>query len=112
MTKTIIATILSLGLGFGAGYAYMNKTIEEQNKTIAGHEQTIKKLNNDISRLNIAIKIKDEDYQALSEENSRLFQDRNAGVLFGIQLCQKMKDTRACLLELGVKTRSPMDFKD
>ncbi|EHH7668516.1 hypothetical protein J8002_001879 [Salmonella enterica] len=112
MTKTIIATVLSLGLGFGAGYAYMNTTIEEQNKTIAGHEQTIKKLNNDISRLNIAVEIKDEDYQALYEENRRLFDERNAGVLFGIQQCKKSQNTRACLMELGLKTNTPVDFKD
>ncbi|EDT7800709.1 hypothetical protein CCF60_003128 [Salmonella enterica subsp. enterica serovar Berkeley] len=109
MKKTIIATILSLGLGFGVGYMYMNHATSE---TITGHEQTIKKLNNDISRLNIAIEIKDGDYQDLYEENRRLFEDRNAGVLFGIQLCKKMKDTRACLMELGLKTNTPVDFKD
>lgn len=109
MKKIIIATIVSLGLGFGAGYAYMNHTTSE---IITGHEQTIKKLNNDISRLNIAVEVKDEDYQALYEENRRLFDERNAGVLFGIQQCKKMDNTRACLMELGLKTNTPVDFKD
>ncbi|EIC3047306.1 hypothetical protein LAB19_001640 [Salmonella enterica subsp. enterica serovar Manhattan] len=108
MKKIIIASILSIGLGFGAGYAYMN---HEASKIITGHEQTIKKLNNDNRRLNMAIEVKDEDYQALYAENRRLFEDRNAGVLFGIEACKKMKDTRSCLMELGIKTRSPIDFK-
>lgn len=109
MTKTIIATILSLGLGFGAGYAYMNHTnnviIEEQNKKI-------KQLKIDLGDALIDKQWYVDRNKDLIEENSRLFQDRNAGVIFGIQLCKKMKDTRACLLELGVKTRSPMDFHD
>ncbi|EIK6237380.1 hypothetical protein OGT86_000301 [Salmonella enterica] len=105
MKKIIIAVIVSLGLGVGATYAVMNKTITEQAKTIST-------LNTEIDHLNNAVELKEMEYQELSAENKRLFEDRNAGVLFGMKLCKKMKDERSCLMELGIKTRSTIDFKE
>ncbi|MDM78551.1 hypothetical protein EB944_15010 [Salmonella enterica] len=105
MKKIIIAVIVSLGLGVGATYAVMNKTITEQAKTIST-------LNTEIDQLNNTVELKEMEYQDMKAENDRLFTDRNAGVLFGIKLCKKMKDERSCLMELGIKTRSTIDFKE
>ncbi|EJJ0783304.1 hypothetical protein NIN12_000005 [Salmonella enterica] len=105
MKKIIIAVIVSLGLGVGATYAVMNKTITEQAKTIST-------LNTEIDQLNTAVELKDSEYQELSAENKRLFEDRNAGVLFGMNLCKQVKDSRSCLMELAIKTNSQVDFKE
>lgn len=104
--KTFYAAIVSLVIGFGAGYVVNNQTtVKEQAKTIST-------LNTEIDQLNTAVELKDSEYQELSVENKRLFEDRNAGVLFGMKLCKKMKDERSCLMELGIKTRSTIDFKE
>ncbi|ENK9858680.1 hypothetical protein AB4G10_003921 [Salmonella enterica] len=104
--KTFYAAIVSLVIGFGAGYVVNNQTtVKEQAKTIST-------LNTEIDQLNTAVELKDSEYQELSAENKRLFEDRNAGVLFGMNLCKQMKDSRSCLMELGIKTRSTIDFKE
>lgn len=103
--KTFYAAIVSLVIGFGAGYVVNNQTtVKEQAKTIST-------LNTEIDQLNTAVELKDSEYQELSAENKRLFEDRNAGVLFGMQLCKQMKDSRSCLMELAIKTNSQVDFK-
>ncbi len=104
--KTFYAAIVSLVIGFGAGYVVNNQTtVKEQAKTIST-------LNTEIDQLNTAVELKDSEYQELSAENKRLFEDRNAGVLFGMNLCKQVKDSRSCLMELGIKTRSTIDFKE
>ncbi|ECS0152314.1 hypothetical protein I3Y54_001819 [Salmonella enterica] len=103
--KTFFAAIASLVIGFGAAYAVINQTtVKEQAKTIST-------LNTEIDQLNTAVELKDSEYQELSAENKRLFEDRNAGVLFGMNLCKQVKDTRSCLMELAIKTNSQVDFK-
>ncbi|EIQ8612471.1 hypothetical protein LJE78_002087 [Salmonella enterica] len=103
--KTFYAAIVSLVIGFGAGYVVNNQTtVKEQAKTIST-------LNTEIDQLNTAVELKDSEYQELSAENKRLFEDRNAGVLFGMNLCKQMKDSRSCLMELAIKTNSQVDFK-
>ncbi|EAT8909037.1 hypothetical protein C7048_06160 [Salmonella enterica] len=103
--KTFYAAIVSLVIGFGAGYVVNNQTtVKEQAKTIST-------LNTEIDQLNTAVELKDSEYQELSAENKRLFEDRNAGVLFGMNLCKQVKDTRSCLMELAIKTNSQVDFK-
>ncbi|ECX0160833.1 hypothetical protein AHT88_17780 [Salmonella enterica subsp. enterica serovar Muenchen] len=110
--KTFYAAIASLVIGFGAAYAVINHTtVKEQAETISTMNTQIVKLNNEIKELNNEIELKTIENQELNAKNKRLSEDRNAGVLFGIQLCKQMKDERSCLLELGVRTRSPMDFK-
>ncbi|EME0745943.1 hypothetical protein VXJ73_001176 [Salmonella enterica] len=104
MKKIIIAVIVSLGLGVGATYAVMNKTITEQAKTIST-------LNTEVDQLNNTVELKEMEYQDMKAENDRLFTDRNAGVLFGMNLCKQVKDTRSCLMELAIKTNSQVDFK-
>ncbi|EDH6260719.1 hypothetical protein CB337_22075 [Salmonella enterica subsp. enterica serovar Agbeni] len=109
MKKIIIATIVSLGLGFGAGYAYLDqttsKTIEEQSKTISD-------LKVELGHLTEQRIWNDERYQELYAERQRLFDERNAGIIFASRLCKKMGDSRTCLMELGLKTNTPVDFKD
>lgn len=103
--KTFYAAIVSLVIGFGAGYVVNNQTtVKEQAKTIST-------LNTEIDQLNTAVELKESEYQELSAENKRLFEDRNAGVLFGMNLCKQVKDTRSCLMELAIKTNSQVDFK-
>ncbi|EHI3273315.1 hypothetical protein J9089_003236 [Salmonella enterica] len=103
--KNIIAAIVSLAIGFGACYAFMDKTITTQAETIATLTQEVDELNN-------VVAIKESEYKEVYADKQRYFDERNAGVLFGMQLCKKMKDTRSCLMELAIKTNSTVDFKD
>ncbi|EAP9917990.1 hypothetical protein LQI10_000089 [Salmonella enterica] len=103
--KTFFAAIASLVIGFGAGYAVINQTtVKEQAETIVTLTQEVDSLNN-------LVALRESELKELSADNKRLFEDRNAGVLFGMQLCKQMKDSRSCLMELGLKTRSTVDFK-
>ncbi|EIV1120742.1 hypothetical protein AB0253_002884 [Salmonella enterica] len=103
--KTFFAAIASLVIGFGAAYAVINQTtVKEQAETIVTLTQEVDSLNN-------LVALRESELKELSADNKRLFEDRNAGVLFGMQLCKQMKDPRSCLMELGLKTRSTVDFK-
>ncbi|EMW0060120.1 hypothetical protein ABIV32_001532 [Salmonella enterica subsp. enterica] len=104
MKKIIIATVVSLGLGFGACYAYLNKTITNQAETIAT-------LTKEVDSLNSSVDLKESEYQEAYADKQRYQNERNAAVLFGMQLCKKMKDSRSCLMELAIKTNSTVDFK-
>lgn len=103
--KTFFAAIASLVIGFGAGYAVINQTIVKEQA------EAIVTLNQEVDSLNNLIALRENELKELSADNKRLFEDRNAGVLFGMQLCKHMKDSRSCLMELGLKTRSTVDFK-
>ncbi|HGA5125588.1 TPA: hypothetical protein ACISXB_004084 [Salmonella enterica subsp. enterica serovar Javiana] len=103
--KNIIAAIVSLAIGFGACYAFMDKTITAQAETIATLTQEVDELNN-------VVAIKESEYKEVYADKQRYLDGKNQAVLFGINMCKKLKESRSCLMELGLKTNTPVDFKD
>lgn len=104
--KTFFAAIASLVIGFGAAYAVINQTtVKEQAETIVTLTQEVDSLTNTVN-------VRENELRELQATNDKLFEDRNAGVLFGMQLCKQMKDSRSCLMELAIKTNSQVDFKE
>ncbi|ECW0786365.1 hypothetical protein F3Q20_02460 [Salmonella enterica subsp. enterica] len=109
MKKIIIATVLSLGLGFGVGYGVMNHKATETNNTLWVEVQRLEK---NLEEYTTANKEYSREFKALKEENKRLLDGKNGAVMFGVKLCKTMKEQRECLMELALKSNSPFDIKD
>ncbi|ELY4895587.1 hypothetical protein SM618_004637 [Salmonella enterica] len=103
--KTFFAAIASLVIGFGAGCVVINQT------TVKAQQEYVATLTTEIDNLTNTVTVRENELKEMQETNSRLFKDRNAGVLFGMNLCKQVKDTRSCLMELAIKTNSQVDFK-
>lgn len=104
--KTFYAAIASLVIGFGAAYAVINQT------TVKAQQEYIATLTTEVDSLTNTVNVRENELRELQATNDKLFKDRNAGVLFGMQLCKQMKDSRSCLMELAIKTNSQVDFKE
>lgn len=113
MKKTIAAIIVSVCVGgfggFVCGYDYSDtqhqKTIQSTNTTINNLNQEVDVLKDDVNGIT-------RMYKDAMSEKSLILKDKNNLVIYGIELCKKMKDERNCLMELALRGNAPFDFKD